>query len=315
MEKFTLPGMIYDESNKDYHANSAVSRSNLKLFSQRPSLFKKYMEGKLTHDELPAMAFGTAAHTLVLEGMDVFDGQYAVLPADYDGRTKAGKELMHEIMASGKIPLKPEDFDLLCEIHGSVFANPVAAALMKQGYPEISWRLHDNVFGIQCRSDWFCKAAPAFGIEDELLPEEGEPYALDFKTTQSLDEWVSNGWNNTIHKFGYHEQGEFYKLVINHILVGGGHRPIKKFFFVVTEKQEPRETAVFLIDDDTIGNARDLIIDEINRLRECFKTGIWPGFSQKIVTAEIPAHIRKSVSFEGLFHRGLLNEPGVELEK
>lgn len=293
-KKLEIPGMIYGESNADYHSNKAVSRSGLKDFRTRPSLFKKkHIDHLIASNETPAMALGTAMHTIVLEP-DEFEKNYEVLPHDFRGTTKAGKELMEIIRSEGKIALKHDVYSDLVDLRESVFSNPIAKALLSQGYPEITWRLSGELYDTQCRTDWFNPCAGPFDIVDDLLPSEGEPYACDLKTTQCLDDWISNGYNNTIAKFGYDEQCTFYKAVMNRILKAAGHYPVEKFYFIVVEKQEPRETAVFLIELSTLNDAYGRVLDDLNRLNECFRTGNFPGFAQNVIVTEVSSRVRES---------------------
>ena len=309
-----IPGLIRGESNADYHANLAVSNSGLKKFNQRPSLFKKHFDGLVKQEETPSMAIGTATHTLVLEP-DLFAAQYEVLPEDFNARTNDGKGLMKKIEAEGKTPLKHDAYRDLVEYRESVMANPVARALLAQGEAELTWRLRGATHSLQCRTDWMCFAAPlwpAMEGEGNDLPAVGEPYTVDFKTTQALDDWCSDGWNNPVFKFGYDRQLVFYRLVMNVILKNAGLPTVERFYFVVAEKQEPRECAVFAIDTDTLEAAMATIMDDLNRLARCFETGVWPGFRQDVVLTGIADRVRDSRALEAMNSRRMLNEPEAE---
>jgi hypothetical protein len=101
-------------SNEEYHADtSAISKSGLDLVHRSPA---HYYAAKLDPDrpaekkDTPALRFGRAFHTLVLEP-DLFFQEYAVLPEKVDRRTKAGKEAWAEFEAElgGREALTAED--------------------------------------------------------------------------------------------------------------------------------------------------------------------------------------------------------------
>ena len=93
-------------SAEDYRNNEAFSRSQLFKLSKSPAHFKYALENPEV--ETPALAFGTAFHSYVLE-KDKFDNEYIVAPK-LDRRTKEGKALAAQIEASGKIPISEDTF-------------------------------------------------------------------------------------------------------------------------------------------------------------------------------------------------------------
>ena len=75
-------------TNAEYHATSAVSKSDLDLIAKSPA---HYTEAKNAPKEQTAsMLLGSVAHKLVLE-QDKFEEDFAIAP-DVDRRTKAGRE-------------------------------------------------------------------------------------------------------------------------------------------------------------------------------------------------------------------------------
>lgn len=342
-------GIIHNEPNDIYHANEAVSNSNIGDFIKRPSLYKKkHIDKDVERKETEAFAVGGGTHSAVLEGITAFNKNYCVLPDGFSlasewakkvigylaGETcvitdagikktsKKGKEIKalvdkytkYDILlgddvdkytqalkeiggkkAIGKKPIRKKSFDEILDLINSVHSNPVARALLSSGTPEVTFRHKLNDFSVQCKTDWYCESAPEFDIYDPLLPYIGDAYACDLKTTQCLDDWVSAGFNNTISKFGYDQQEAFYRMVINKVLGAAGYDKIKQFFFIVVEKQEPKECAVFVINEETINAATRYVAETLGRMKECFISGHWPGFTQEIIITEVSERVRERI--------------------
>lgn len=79
--------MLKQESNKDYHSNSAVSKSTLCKMAINPEYYKWCLDNPQPPTD--DLIVGSAFHKLVLEPDD-FDKEFAVLP-ECNRRTKEGK--------------------------------------------------------------------------------------------------------------------------------------------------------------------------------------------------------------------------------
>ena len=97
--------IISNMSNADYHSHAAVSKTQLDQIAKSPAHFKHARESET--ESTPAMIFGSAFHDYILLP-EVFAESYAVLPDDFNGRTKDGKAQLAEIAESGKTILKAE---------------------------------------------------------------------------------------------------------------------------------------------------------------------------------------------------------------
>jgi hypothetical protein len=84
----------------------------------------------------PAQMFGRAVHKLMLEGSQAFEGCYGVV--DLDGRTKAGREEREAILASGREPLRRQDYDRIRAAGEMIAANEHLAEAFFGGAPEVS---------------------------------------------------------------------------------------------------------------------------------------------------------------------------------
>ena len=96
-------------SKKDgYRNNPAVNQSYLKAINNVSPSHAEYL--RLNPEETPALVFGSALHTMVLEPFK-FNERYAVLP-ECDRRTKEGKAVYEAFCFdnAGKTVLKTEDY-------------------------------------------------------------------------------------------------------------------------------------------------------------------------------------------------------------
>lgn len=289
-------GMITGESNDAYHLNNAVSTSNIKDFLKRPMLFKaKCIDRTIQTKPTEAMEFGSAFHEYILEP-DVFVKNYDCLPADYDGRTKAGKEIKAQMEESGKTIIKADTMAQIETLGVSINSNPVAKSLLSNGVAEVSWRINAGLFDMQSRTDWFVESANEeqvallrkSGIEISV----GQPIIVDLKTTQNIDEWFMPNYGNVIYKFGYQIQLGFYLAVVNKIRKEQGKEIVRHFLFVVVEKQEPNECAVIALNEESFGLAQTQLKDSLASLTSCYETGNWNAYSDRgVVIAGVPQQI------------------------
>jgi len=102
------PGCAYDGMpDHAYHASAGISKHGLDAIARSPL---DYVMGKLhPRSSTPAMALGTALHTLLLEP-ERFADQF--VPAEYTSfRSKEAKAWKAEVEAAGKTVLATEPGD------------------------------------------------------------------------------------------------------------------------------------------------------------------------------------------------------------
>lgn len=74
------PDWLIIEPAETYHAKASENLSSHQLadFRKCPSLYWKKHSGLISDKDSAAYAFGRAAHTLILEGRDAFEREYAI---------------------------------------------------------------------------------------------------------------------------------------------------------------------------------------------------------------------------------------------
>tara|TARA_B110001469_G_scaffold104738_1_gene103765 strand:- start:7856 stop:8872 length:1017 start_codon:yes stop_codon:yes gene_type:complete len=292
-------GAILGEPNDVYHANPAVSHSNVCLFMER----RKFFEGRHVTGELPpqeetaAMAFGTAAHTLILEGQEVFNKEYSIAP-NLAYRSKDDKANAVQVLNSLLVnPFPPEqvaylagmkkdeiegyfaqhpgrkvisenDMELLGHLAAAIKRSPMASLLLTGGLPEVVFRTEqgDGSFAVQCRTDYL-------NLKGNALTN-GEAYVLDLKTIADMMKWDAD-----FKKRFYYQAYPHYTKTIEWVT----EHQVKHFFWLVVEKQWPYSVLIKHGDerDWKAGLARmNMGIDD---MEACYKSGNFNDPWQEIV--------------------------------
>lgn len=153
------PGIYPDLSNECYHADPAISRSQIMTYLDSPY---KYWSHYVRPDapikkQTDAMIFGSAFHTFILEP-DKFVQEYAVKPAQkylkYDGELayRAYKNACEELEKSSKIILNPEELNLLAQMNDAILDHPQAFDLIQGATYESSYFWEDEHSGLLCKA-------------------------------------------------------------------------------------------------------------------------------------------------------------------
>jgi exodeoxyribonuclease VIII len=282
-------GKIIGESNAFYHACDAVGSSKLKVFKKSPQLyFRKFVAKTIPRDEpTDAMAIGTAAHALILEGRAAYLQTVAIRPDGIDRRTTAGKAAWAAFVAqaAGKAIIDAEGAALVERMAASVAAHPTASALLAGCVPEISWRASVGGLRVQCRTD-------AFGTNTVEVPGRAEPVGLrvvDLKTCESVNEGDYGSFQKQFWDMGYYRQAGFYLALLTSLLpkdeIPESGIP---FFFVAVEKNEPFQTLVVEPDQEALRIGFEEAMEDLKALRACMASGIWPGSPETLQSIALP---------------------------
>lgn len=253
--------MIYTElPAADYHATQAISKSGLDRVNQSPAHFKAWKQEP--QKSTPAMEFGTAVHTAILEP-DLFSESYHV--GKIDRRTKEGKAQAEEIEASGKRILSEEDYNRIWLMRNEVFCHQSASELFSSGNAEVSIITEYEGVQAKCRMD--------FLIDGGLI--------VDLKTTESAD---PQSFGKSCATFRYHVQAAFYMDLYRHVT---GEKA-QGFYFVSVEKSSPYAVAVYELDADSIALGREAYYQNLETYKECMDSGKWPAYSTDIESLSLP---------------------------
>lgn len=265
-------GIYSDISNADYHGAAGISKSGLDLVSRCPALYKRrYIDG-IIDGSTKAMDEGSLIHHLVLEPEKPLD-EFAVEP-DVDKRTKVGKAAMAEfaLESVGKTTVTSAQFRQCQAIANAVLDHDVARNLLTGGIAETSVFHRDLITGeiVKVRADY---------LKDESL-------VVDLKTTFDASE---SGFSKSCGNFRYHVQAALYLDVIN-AKIGG----YKSFVFVVVEKSEPHNVAIYVASNDMLETGRKQYINDIQAYADFKSANYWPGYNDdRITIIDLPAWARR----------------------
>ena len=132
-------GVYFGLPEDEYHSDPAFGSSDMKKLATNPASWwfgSKFNPNREEQEQTPSQFFGTALHKCILEGRLAFEAKYA--PADFPGNIKAGIEERKAIIASGKLPVKRDDWTRIQTAGATVRANPHLAEAFSNGQPEVS---------------------------------------------------------------------------------------------------------------------------------------------------------------------------------
>lgn len=252
----TEPGIYRGLKDSDYRDIRAVSQSTLKAFADCPRKFKLAPKKEAT----PNMIYGNFLDCNWLTG-DA--SAFAIAPADFDGRTKAGKEW--KALNADKMIATPD-----------MVTRATSAIERLNGVPEIKEAREGSdvqvavvaeIEGILCK-----------GLID-MLPKDGMRAALaDLKTAPSAD---PADWPRYVFNMRLHWQAAMYLDLWNR----ASGEDLQDFFHIVSEQEPPHEPSMMALSQDFIALGRDQYRRALRRYAECREKNEWPGYPMNSVVA------------------------------
>jgi hypothetical protein len=225
----------------------------------------------------PAMEFGTALHTAVLEP-ERFQIEYAQAP-DVSRTTKAGKEAWAEAAEGGKKLLKTDEWWSVQYMLRSIMEHPMARKIL-------------NARGVSEQS--LFAVCPHTGLElkcrADFLTASG--WIIDLKSTQ--DASVS-GFQRSVASFRYHVQAAHY---LNVCRLATGEAP-RGFAFIAVEKTAPFAVQVFEASPELIKAGGLEAMRNLRAIESALKTYPpalpWPSYSEEMVQLHPPTWMTPSL--------------------
>lgn len=270
-------------TNSEYHALPAIGASGLKLLNQAPA---KYYAAYLDPNRKPlestaAMLRGTMIHTACLEP-HLFDEQYVTVPDGIDKRTKEGKQLFSDIIASGKAPIKSEDAELALALREVFHRHDFIAFEVLNNTPIIEQSFIADINGVQV------KIRPDIWIEPCADFPNGA--IIDLKTTADAS---PAGFGKAITNYEYWLQSALYCMVIQREYNLPEPPP---FYWFAQETDAPYLNKVYKCSQVIY----EYGVSEAERLLEIYRvslaTGEWFGYGFGIEDAELPIWKQREIT-------------------
>ncbi len=246
------------EPAEAYHARRGEFLTSHRLadFRQCPLLFRRKERGLIAERDSLAFIVGRAAHTLILEGRQRYETEFAVggpinekTGKPYGSATKAFAEWAEN---RGKPVLADEDAATVEQMAASAKAHVFARELLGVGIAEGVVRGPLEGVPCQARIDWI-NPTPDRGI-------------VDLKTADSLDSFE---WH--ISAFGYVAQLAFYRALVAQAC--GATLPVH---LIAVEKREPFCCGVWQLSPRVLDKAAEQNAAAIHGLVRCRESDSWP---------------------------------------
>ena len=255
-------------TEEEYHSDPSeipsLSRGVIKDLVMSCPLKAWFNHPKLNPDYKPkvkeAFDLGHAAHALFLQGLD-----HAWVVDAPDWRKAEAKEARDRARECGKYPLLAEQYQnvkaMADKAHEELW-NYLGVAI-PDGDAEVSYLWNEGPTWMRARLDWIKRGH----------------FILDYKTTgtSSNPDEYSNIAGNT----GLDIQDAFYTRSVHH--VDGEDLPM---IFMVQECSPPFICSFIQLDSMFKEMGESKVQKGIKIWERCMKTGIWPGYTNKVETIE-----------------------------
>lgn len=269
-----MSSIIQGLSNEDYHADPAVGKSGLDRI--RKSVAHYLMPPK--EGSSPALAFGTAVHSEVLEGR--LDLDYKIAPK-CGKRKNADKATWQDyynyLEQTGLKEITEEDYEKVKLINEKVKEHPIAGNLFNdgRGVAEISLFWKEKGMPCKCRPDWI--------VPDET-PVRNRIIIADLKTAESAR---PENFQQAILRYRYYVQAGWYCRGVMKTL----EPQAVEWMFVVVEKNPPFNVSVYIISDENIKKGFEEGMEDLMTLKNYYDTpeaGRWAGYPPVIQEIALP---------------------------
>lgn len=254
-----LDGEIRKMPDWKYHGNDThLSSSQLKYALKDMNRFNAYVNEGMSRFDTPALAFGRAAHTFILE-QDEFVKNYAIFDDSMDMRLKASKELKKEFDAEAKKNkkevIKKSDFSRIQYMFMNIANYPNAGKLLGGGEAEVSYFFRQKEFGLDLK------------VRPDYINHE-EKYIVDLKTSRDASHAAFSRdfkWN-----FNYDLSAAMYLDGLKHC-TGEDY----DYYFVVVEKEEPHSVAAYKLGEESYQLGRNKYRKAMEKIVQSTETGLY----------------------------------------
>jgi hypothetical protein len=269
-------GIYHNLPEAEYRADSAYSYSQVKKADPTMVDYRYAMDNPEPANKW--MGVGTLVDRIVLENKndkpELFEG-FAIKPP---GRAPNGwADQMEE---KGLIVISEKDIENAKGCANSLLSHGLAKKLLRGpgGHSAVSmfYTRPDGV-RLKGRIDRVPKASSA--LVDLKKTQDCEPGRWCV-SKDGVEYYQQSRWAFEIEKRWYHAQAGIYLHLWNHLCDRDSRR--RDWLHVCVEESPPHKVQVFQMEEDQIAAGLELFNRTLNRILECEKAGVWPGYEQKI---------------------------------
>ena len=242
--------------------NDLLSKTPFHAWLNHPQLNPNYVS-----EEKAAYDIGTAAHSLLLEGIDCVE----VIEAD-DWRTKAAKEARDLAYKDGKTPLLLKNYIAVKEMVRAAERQISECKeldiidLESQGFSEQTYTWKESGIDYKSRLDWISK-------DKKLI--------LDYKTTGISAN--PEDFGRSIISAGLDIQESLYRQAVKKV-----DGIDAKFVFCVQETEPPYLMSFIALPPEFQAMGESKIIKGSILWQECMAANDWPAYPKRICYPDLP---------------------------
>lgn len=275
------PGLTYEQ----YDQWAGLRKTNLWTLNEQTPAHYKY---KIDHPEQfdkECYLIGNAEH-IAIRDWELFEQIYGVRPKNYTNKkgevkpwsanATACKEEIADMQKDGKVVLSPEQYDDCRRMRDAVLTNETAAMLLQRGKSEVSMQWRDDTTMLLCK-----------GRMDLWLPQSN--VIADFKTARNA---APGPFGRAAYKYGYHFQMAMYQ---DGVRAATGEQ-VAPPILIAIEKTPPYCVACYEVERDVLELGRAQYKWALEKIVECQKTGIWPGYDGGLASLVMPGYAGMELS-------------------
>lgn len=264
------PGLYTDMSHTTYNnlPMEIVRNSYLNDLDYVPAMARTKV-----YKDTKSLFLGRAAHSLVLEGKEAFDKEFAVAPS-CDRRNKAGKKAWADFATDNltKTIVSTDDWVKIYGMDKAVRSHPFAKQLLAEGLSEQTVIWEDEETGILCR----CRP--------DRMPK-GHNILVDFKGCKDASAY---GFDKSIATYRYYRQAAMYLEGIS-IITG---QKYDQFVLIGCEWEFPHRVDVCTISEAYLDWGRKEFHELLRLEAQCRKNGHYPHYKNAGARdCEMPSYI------------------------
>jgi len=256
MEQGVYPNITHTE----YHEmKDVVSNSYLGRLDKCPAAAKVPMA------DTPALTFGRAFHSYILDGLEGFTRSFIMVDPMPTKPTKKSTEKTitsyteWQKTLNGMTAISIEDYNTLGEMYGAIATHPTAAKLLMEGRSEMSVFWTDEKTGLDCK----CRP--------DRIPDGDHGVILDLKSVRNADIYA---FTRAVMEYGYAREAGMYLEGFNAV----SNAKVDAFVFICVEKEPPFRAEVYTLEDLFIEHGKNEFRRLIEIEAECRKAGYWPNY-------------------------------------
>ncbi len=268
-------GFYNDISLADYHADPAVSRSDLLLLKTNPLKYK--VKNQLIRKETDAFNIGTAGHSAILQP-DLYWKQVSVVPNSVLGKTgsrntKKYRKWAAEPSRKNKSIITQDQAAIVRGMVESVYQNP-AHKTARNILLQKNSIIEQSIFFKDASHGFLCKVRPDIRLTHAKV-------LVDIKSSRNASK---EAFSRDCANLGYDVQASWYLTGVSRA-TGDDYQD---FIFIVIEKDPPYCVAVYRADYEMLDAGRKKIRPLIGRYNDCITKNSWPGYYDGIDDLSLP---------------------------